>query len=121
MADKRKKLTKEEIQEKLERRVALAQQRDARVIQISSHRGNTMTNILRQFDKMYSILKDRIGEAGDRGISFEQGAALMTEAEDAILIFSKVTEKIADTLNFKYFIPDEIEKKSKTLESEAAK
>jgi hypothetical protein len=121
MAKGKKRLTKEEIQERLEKRVAMAQQRDARVIQISSHRGNTMTNILRQFDKMYSILKDRIGEAGERGISFEDGAALMTEAEDAILIFSKVTEKIANALNFKYYIPDEIEEKSKAMEPETTR
>ena len=111
MAKERKRLTKEEIQEKLERRVALAQQRDARVIQISSNRGNTMTNILRQFDKMYSILKARIGEPGEKGISFEEGGALMVEAEDIVLRFSKLTEKMAEKLNFKYFVPDEIDEK----------
>lgn len=121
MAKERKRLTKEEIQEKLERRVALAQQRDARVIQISSHRGNTMTNILRQFDKMYSILKDRIGEQGVKGISFEEGGALMMEAEEIVLNFSQLTAKMAETLNFKYFVPDEIDEKSKATKTEAAK
>jgi hypothetical protein len=121
MVEERRKLTKEEIQEKLERKVALAQQRDARVIQISTYRGNTMTNILRQFDKMYNMLKARIGESGEKGIPFEEGGALMVEAEEIVLKFSRLTEKMAEKLNFKYFVPDEIDEKSKATKPEAAK
>ena len=121
MSKERRRLTKEEIQGKIDKKVALAQQRDAQVIQISTYRGNTMTNILRQFDKIYSTLKARIGETGEKGIPFEEGGALMVEAEEIVLSFSKLTEKIAAKLHYKYFVPDEIDEKSKAAKPDTAR
>ncbi len=105
MAEERKKLTREEV---LEKKINLAQQRDSRVIQISSPGGNTITNILRQFDKAYSTFKVRLGEPGERGIPYEIGTPLMKEATEVILRFSKLTEEISETIRFKYYVPDEI-------------
>ena len=105
MAEERKRLTREEI---LEKKINLAQQRDSRVIQISSPGGNTITNILRQFDKAYSTFKVRLGEPGDRGIPYEVGAPLMREATNVIIRFSELTEEISHKISFKYYVPDEI-------------
>ena len=111
MAEERKKLTREEV---LEKKINLAQQRDSRVIQISSPGGNTITNILRQFDKAYSTFKVRLGEPGERGIPYEIGTPLMKEATEVILRFSKLTEEISETIRFKYYVPDEIKSWSRS-------
>ena len=121
MTETRKRLTKEEIQAKMEKRIAMAQQRDARVIQINSHRGNTMTNILRQFDKIYNIFKDRIGESGEKGIPLENAGPLLKRAEDVVFQFSELTEEIAGLLNLKYYAPDEISTRPSAAGSQAAK
>jgi hypothetical protein len=105
MTDERKRLTREEI---IEKKINLAQQRDTRVIQISSPGGSTIINILQQFDKAYSTFKVRLGEAGERGIPYEEGAPLMQEATNVILRFSKLTGEISEKIRFKYYVPDEI-------------
>ena len=105
MAAERKRLTREET---LEKKINMAQQRDSRVIQVSSPGGNTMTNILQQFDKAYSTFKARLGEPGERGIPYELGSPLMKEVVDVIVRFSRLTEEISKTIKFKYYVPDEI-------------
>lgn len=107
MAETKKRLTRAEI---IERKVNMAQQRDTRVIQISSPGGSTLTNILRQFDKVYSVLKVRLGEPGDKGVPFEEGEPLMKEATDIIIAFSNLTEAISQRIHYKYYMPDEIKK-----------
>jgi predicted peptidase len=114
MAEEKKKLTRVEI---IERKVSMAQQRDTRVIQISSPGGNTITNILRQFDKVYSVLKARLGEPGERGIPFEEGALLVKEATDIIIDFSNLTEKISGKIKYRYYIPDEIKELTKAQQN----
>ena len=105
MAEERKRPTREEV---LEKKINLAQQRDARVIQINSPGGNTITNILRQFDKAYSTFKVRLGEPGERGIPYKEGAPLMRETTNIIIRFSELTEEISDKINFRYYMPDEL-------------
>ena len=105
MTDERKRLTREEI---IEKKINMAQQRDTRVIQISSPGGSTIINILQQFDKAYSTFKVRLGEVGERGIPYEAGAPLMREATNIIIRFSDLTEEIAHKISFKYYVPDEI-------------
>jgi hypothetical protein len=105
MIDERKRPTREEI---LEKKINLAQQRDTRVVQINSPGGSTIINILQQFDKAYSVLKARLGEPGNRGVPFEEGASLMKNATDIIIAFSKLTEEISSKINYKYYVPDEI-------------
>ena len=104
MSKERRRLTKEEIQGKIDKKVALAQQRDAQVIQISTYRGNTMTNILRQFDKAYSTFKVRLGEPGERGIPYKEGAPLMRETTNIIIRFSELTEEISDKINWRFLL-----------------
>jgi hypothetical protein len=105
MAEERKRPTREEV---LEKKINLAQQRDTRVIQINSPGGNTITNILRQFDKAYSTFKVRLGEPGEKGIPYKVGAPLMREATNIIIRFSELTEEISDKINFRYYMPDEL-------------
>ncbi len=97
---KRPRYTKEQI---IEHKISMAQERSSKVLRIDSPMGNVMFNILRQFDQAYAIFKQRLGEPG--GISYDQGAALMEEAQEAALLFSKVTRKLSKKTGWKYRPP----------------
>ena len=98
--EQRPRLTKEQI---IEHKISLARERGSRVLRIDSPMGNVMFNILRQFDQAYAIFKQRLGEPG--GITYEQGAALMEEAQEAALQFSKVTRKLSKKTGWRYSPP----------------
>ena len=108
----RKPLTKEEKAtkraERMEYNVNLAKQPDARVIRINSPGGATMATILRQFDSAYDELKNRLGEPGDRGVSFDDGEPLAKEMLEILVRFSKLTEKISNKVRYTYNVPNEL-------------
>jgi len=99
----KKKLTREEI---LERKIIMARERGSRVLKINSPVGNTMFNVLRQFDQAYAIFKTRLGEPG--GIPYEEGAKLMAEALEITLLFSDFTSRLSKKMKFQYFAPQEL-------------
>ena len=97
--------TKEQI---IEHKISLVRERGSRVLRIDSPMGNVIFNILRQFDQAYAIFKQRLGEPG--GVSYEAGQALMEEAQDVALQFSKITKKLGRKADFVYRQPDSLKK-----------
>ena len=100
----RQKLTKEEI---LERKISMVKERGSRVMKINSPLGSIMFNVLRQFDQAYAHFKGQLGEPG--GISHEEGAALMDEAQKITMAFSDFTGNLSKKVRFKYFMPQELQ------------
>ncbi|MFH2123442.1 MAG: recombinase [Pseudomonadota bacterium] len=105
----RQKLTKEEI---LERKISMVKERGSRVMKINSPMGSIIFNVLRQFDQAYAHFKGQLGEPG--GISHEEGAALMDEARDLTIAFSKFTGQLSKKVRFKYFMPQELQEMQQT-------
>lgn len=89
------------------KRIAAVQERGARVLQLKSPLGATFFDILRQFDLAYLHLKAGLGEMG--GISHQEGAALMKEAQELVLAFSDFTAGLSQKIRFRYYVPREIE------------
>jgi len=110
--EEKKPLTKEEKEKKradrMEYNVNLAKQPDARVIRINSPGGATMATILRQFDSAYDALKNRLGEPGEKGVTFEEGEPLAKEMLEILVRFSNLTEKISNKVRYKYSVPNEL-------------
>ena len=110
--EEKKPLTKEEKEKKradrMEYNVNLAKQPDARVIRINSPGGATMATILRQFDSAYDALKNRLGEPGEKGVTFEEGEPLAKEMLEILVRFSNLTEKISNKVRYKYNVPNEL-------------
>lgn len=100
---KKKRLTREEI---LERKINMARERGSRVLRINSPLGNIMFNVLRQFDMAYGNFKGQLGEPG--GISYEEGAQLMEEAQEITIAFSKLTKRLSSKVHYRYFVPQEL-------------
>ena len=100
----RQKLTKEEI---LERKISMVKERGSRVMKINSPMGSIIFNVLRQFDQAYAHFKGQLGEPG--GISHEEGAALMDEAQEITMALSEFTGNLSKKVRFKYFMPQELQ------------
>ncbi len=121
----RKRLTKEEIAERkafreaaLERRITLAKERDARVLNITSYDGNIISHILQQFDRISRAFKDRLGKKSERGVPFEVGIPMIDEASKLIFAFSELTERMAKEIGFYYSVPEEVSYWKKQEEQE---
>jgi hypothetical protein len=65
-----------------------------------------MFNVLRQFDQAYAQFKGQLGELG--GVSHEEGADLMEEAQEITMAFSNLTAKLSKKIRFKYYVPQEL-------------
>ena len=100
----KKRFTKEEI---MERKISMVKERGSRVLKINSPLGSIMFNVLRQFDQAYAHFKGQLGEPG--GISHEEGAALMDEAQKITMAFSEFTGNLSKKVRFKYFMPQELQ------------
>jgi len=93
-------------QEIVDRKVAMAKERGARVMRINSPLGSVMFNVLRQFDQAYAHFKGRLGEPN--GISHEEGERLMSEAREIAITFSNFTKRLSRRVGFRYYVPDEL-------------
>jgi hypothetical protein len=102
-SNKKPKPTWQEIQE---RKINMVKERGSRVIKINSPLGNTMFNILRQFDMAYAHFKARLGEMD--GISHEEGEKLMTEGREIVVAFSEYTARLSKRIRFRFFVPREL-------------
>jgi hypothetical protein len=102
--NEKKRFTKEEI---MERKISMVKERGSRVMKINSPLGSIMFNVLRQFDQAYAHFKGQLGEPG--GISHEEGAALMDEAQKITMAFSDFTGNLSKKVRFKYFMPQELQ------------
>ena len=100
---KKKRLTREEF---LEKKMSMARERGSRVLKINSPLGNIMFNILRQFDQAYGSFKGNLGEPG--GITYEEGAKIMEEAQNITVEFSNLTKKLSKKIHIRYFVPQEL-------------
>jgi hypothetical protein len=103
LAEEKKKPNWEEI---VERKISLARERGSRVLKINSPLGSIMFNVLRQFDQAYAQFKGQLGELG--GVSHEEGADLMEEAQEITMAFSNLTAKLSKKIRFKYYVPQEL-------------
>jgi polyhydroxyalkanoate synthesis regulator phasin len=102
--------TREEI---VERKVSMAMERDSRIIRINSTLGGIVFNVLRQFDQAYDSFKDQLGEPGK--ISHEDGKLIMDEILKLTMSFSEQTGKLSRKVNFKYYVPQELQEMQKAL------
>ena len=109
MATEKKKPSWEEI---VERKISLARERGARVLKINSPLGSAMFNVLRQFDQAYARFKGQLGEVG--GVSHEEGAELMAEAQEITMAFSNFTAKLSKRIRFRYYVPQELKEMQET-------
>lgn len=109
MATEKKKPSWEEI---VERKISMARERGARVLKINSPLGSAMFNVLRQFDQAYARFKGQLGEAG--GVSHEEGAELMAEAQEITMAFSNFTAKLSKRIRFRYYVPQELKEMQET-------
>jgi len=100
---RKKRLTREEF---LEKKMSLARERGSRVLRINSPLGNIMFNILRQFDQAYGSFKGKLGEPG--GITYEEGAKIMEEAQNITVEFSNLTKRLSKKIHTRYFVPQEL-------------
>ncbi|BCO09318.1 hypothetical protein GF1_16940 [Desulfolithobacter dissulfuricans] len=101
----------------VERKIFMAKERGSRVIRINSPFGFIMFNIMRQFDQAYANFKGKLGEPG--GITHEEGAKLMEEAQEIALAFSRFTARLSRKVGFKYRVPRDL-KEFKALREAAA-
>lgn len=108
-SNEKKRFTKEEI---MERKISMVKERGSRVMKINSPLGSIMFNVLRQFDQAYAHFKGQLGEPG--GISHEEGAALMDEAQKITMAFSEFTGNLSKKVKFKYFMPQELQEMQQT-------
>jgi len=72
-----------------------------------------MFNVLRQFDQAYDNFKDQLGEPGK--ISHEDGKLIMDEILKLTMSFSEQTGKLSRKVNFKYYVPQELQEMQKAL------
>jgi len=71
-----------------------------------------MFNVLRQFDQAYARFKGQLGEVG--GVSHEEGAELMAEAQEITMAFSNFTAKLSKRIRFRYYVPQELKEMQET-------
>ncbi len=109
MATEKKKPNWEEI---VERKISMARERGSRVLKINSPLGSAMFNVLRQFDQAYARFKGQLGEVG--GVSHEEGAELMEEAQEITMAFSDFTAKLSKRIRFRYYVPQELKEMKET-------
>jgi len=109
MATEKKKPNWEEI---VERKISMARERGSRVLKINSPLGSAMFNVLRQFDQAYARFKGQLGEVG--GVSHEEGAKLMEEAQEITMAFSDFTAKLSKRIRFRYYVPQELKEMKET-------
>ncbi len=103
MATEKKKPSWEEI---VERKMNMARERGSRVLKINSPLGSALFNVLQQFDQAYARFKGQLGEAG--GVSHEEGAELMEEAQQITMALSDLTARLSKKIRFRYYVPQEL-------------
>lgn len=112
-SDRKTRPSWQEIQEK---KINMVKERGSRVLKVNSPLGNTMFNILRQFDMAYAHFKARLGELN--GISHEEGEDLMTEGREIVIAFSDYTDRLSKRIRFRYYVPRELKEFMKTGDSD---